>query len=178
MGNSAGSFNSVLSNNQILQAVQTEFTSVWSQATVTLHQFYDVTGYSVTITPKSNKSKIVLMGHATVGCSSLSAAYFIIRINKSGSPIYTGQYMSGLSAATAPGLSQGNFGGVTNTHAQVAGCPFIAVDIPNTTSSVTYQVQAACGLGSVNLLVNGGGADTDNNSHSRGFSNIIALEIL
>jgi len=117
---------------KILQVVQTIKTDTFSTTSTTQ---VDITGYSVTITPSSSSSKVLITGTLVAGYGTTNA--YALRF-----------YMMRGSTAicihdTAGNRSRCTFGtqGVTQTDSTIS-FPFEFLDSPNTTSATTYKIQA------------------------------------
>ena len=155
---------------QVAHGVKRDTWSVSGNAT----SFYEVSGYSVSITPKSATSKILVSGMIHV-----SSWYWEIqgRIYRNGAVITDaiGDVRGSRSRATfTQNLYEGT-GSVRNSWASVA---FEYLDSPNTTSPVTYSVALngyGSGLVGVNRNVYG---DTDSADYfANPISTITVMEI-
>ncbi len=148
---------------KILQVVTTNKTDTFSTASTSLT---DLTGLSVTITPSSSGSRILVL---------FSINYSI--------PQATGQqYFQLLRGSTA--IAQGDAaGGRSQTSGQGAPAAdylmtnynLSYVDGPATTSATTYKIQTrvTAGTGYVNRTV----TDTDSGVYPRGISTITVMEV-
>jgi hypothetical protein len=136
--------------------------------------FYEVGGYSVSITPKSATSKILVSG--TIHISSW---YWEIqgRIYRNGSVINEaiGDARGSRSRAT---FTQNLYQGAGSVRSSWASVPFQYLDSPGTTSPVTYSVALnayGTGLLGVNRNVSD---DADNSDYfANPISTIIVMEI-
>lgn len=152
---------------QIAQGTNTAATD--SVVCTTANTWYDLSNLSVSITPTSATSKIVIMFTVGFGCATSNT--FQIRVVRDGS--------------TAVGVGTGS-GTLNVTTAVLAGSAtsalqhvsYTVIDSPATTSSVTYSLQLSNGSGSVTALLNRTSASTDTNLFVRGASNIIAFEVI
>ena len=113
---------------QVVSATKTD-----SQANATADSFTDITGLSLSITPKFNNSKIMLL------CN----------ISHSSTQNATGISFKVLRNSTALGGSEGSrtsvsfFGSPIASDNNMAGTDsWTYLDSPNTTSAITYKVQA------------------------------------
>lgn len=145
---------------RVLQVVQTVKTDTFA---TTSTSFVDVTGLSVTITPSSTSSKVLVILDANVSQVVLS------KILRNSTDIYIGDAASSRIRVT----------GMPYTHAantmQHFGTFFL--DSPTTTSATTYKYQIRSEAGG-NTVVNRGVTDTDApNSFPRGASSITVMEI-
>jgi hypothetical protein len=133
---------------RIAQVVNTIKTDAFTTTSAT---YVDITGYSVTITPTSVSSKIlVITGLATSQDSSGRASFTLLR------------------GATAIADSTG-FAGSNQTNASFAAPPYNSLylaisylDSPNTTSATTYKIQAKT-TGGICYINSQNGATTHGN---------------
>jgi hypothetical protein len=162
---SAGASGNVLTSNgttwtsaapagggKVLQVVSTVKSNTFSTTSSTGAA---VTGFSVTITPSSASSDILVMVTATTGSSTTSgSALSQLTIQRNGTQLY-GFFDSSGSASNRHTIPQ----------------PKTILDSPNTTSAVTYQVYLRSGNGTA--YFNTQGFSTSDVS----FSTITAMEI-
>jgi len=130
----------------------------------------DITGASVTITPSSATSKVLITFSGSFSMSALD---------------YSSVYLLRDSTALGLGAAAGSRrqvtmgwtgGGESNRPRQAVSYTFL--DSPNTTSAVTYKLQGAIQSGST-FYLGRGSLDADNNSHTNsrtGFT-ITAMEV-
>lgn len=124
-------------SGKVLQVGYVSKTDSWSQAT-TLNNFYDVPGLSLTITPDSVNSKILLTTSLYAGSSSYQMKYRILR---NWVPIILGAGEGGRPVTTW----------VINLYDDNATINWYQIwffwgtyqDSPSTTSAVTYKIQMA-----------------------------------
>ena len=156
-----------LPEGSVLQVVETIKTDVFS---TTSGVFTDITGLSVSITPSSASSKILVLAYAGSGSSSdgYSAAFRLLRDS---TPI------------AIPDAAGSRLQAIFKIHCQSSGHTYFSsanfLDTPSTTSSVTYKLQMAKQNGSTTLYVNRSGVDTDSSDayHARSISGITVMEI-
>lgn len=151
---------------RILQVVSTTKTDTFTTSSTTL---VDVTGYSVSITPGSTSSKVLVVGYLMCG----------VDVNNS-----RGMYGTLLRDTTAIGVgaTAGNrslittdFAPGTNT-STIASVAFTYLDSPATTSATTYKLQIRSQTAAA-LYVNRSITDTDNSTFTRSASTITAYEV-
>jgi len=133
--------------------------------------FYNITGLSVNITPKSTTSRILIMASVSGGQAS-NAYNCFLRLARDGNGIGTsdprGIYRAG-------GTAMAGWRTVDNT--ELSSASLLFVDSPASTSQVTYNVQVCnSGGGSYNTTINRP-ASTDTTWVQAGSSSIIAMEI-
>jgi len=148
---------------KVLQVVQTVKSDSFSSATK--GSYIAVTGLSVTITPTSASSKVLVTAHVTAGNQNNIVCMF--HIYRDGAKITPDGVSTGLTPSDAYALFAGGVAGNTGVSMTL---PFQFLDSPNTTSSTTYQIYAAVNSTAVlNLnvnptLANGGGVPGGNSS--------------
>jgi len=152
----------------VLQVVQTFYTSTFSTTSTSLT---DITGFSISITPKFATSKILLLVQLSVAQAS-NGGYtngFVIIRNGSTS---VGNGTAGTSS---------NYITAANSYAGESPICVSAnyLDSPASTSAQTYQVQTKCQSGSGTFYVNrtgnlNGGSQTYQGGYA---STITAMEI-
>jgi len=113
------------------------------QTVVSVHTFnttstskVDMTGMTVSITPKFNTSKILISSHLTYGGNNFN---FYCDLLRGSTRLFIPT--SGNNACTM------SLCGVTNTTYQMINSSFQFLDEPATTSAVTYKLQIACQSG-------------------------------
>ena len=121
------------------------FTSTYTDTTIT--------GLSCAITPKSTSSKILIMGHLSVG-NNVATARNICQLFRDSTQV-------GLGDAGGSGQARAMSATDTRTYEQ-RSIPINFLDSPSTTSQITYTVKLASG--SQPYHVNRDGEDGSNNS--------------
>lgn len=162
--------------NTVLQVARAVKTNTWSAAT-SGNNFYDVTGLSVAITPRFSNSLIVLM--STLYLSTSNAYQQKWRYTRNGATFLLGDAEGGRPQTT----------GVVNTYYAVSGLDGAQYqinqaggthwDLPGTTTTQTYQIQAASYSGTTIYLNRNTGWQ---NNAAAGYdavpvSSLIAMEI-
>jgi hypothetical protein len=117
---------------QVVNAVKTDTFSVAGAAT-----FADVTGLSVSITPISATSKILIFVNLSLGTAS-GLASFVYRLVRNSTTICVGD-----AAGVRPQATGGFYSGDTSGGAAMASVSSMFLDSPATTSATTYKVQGA-----------------------------------
>jgi len=124
---------------KVIQVVSTALTSIFSSSSTS---YTDVTGLSVSITPTSATSKILVRVDITGGASSLA----IYQLMRGSTAIGIGDLVSGHGQSTTqPAQWQGSNG----DRGSYVGMTFL--DSPATTSATTYKVQGFCDAGTFYL---------------------------
>ena len=160
---------------KILQVVTTLKTDVFS--TTSAGTQIDITGLSVSITPSSTSSKILVTSEVCGHTHNGSGGNLQIKRTISGSSTAIGV----ADAASSRRLS--SFSGHLYTadgggsDQRLESCSAKILDSPNTTSAITYQVTMTVRQNSVTYCVNRTEVDTDGDDTTRGVSNITVMEI-
>ena len=148
----------------VLQVVSATKTDTFSTASTS---WTDVTGLSVSITPTSATSKIIVL--ATVNTSNTGAARFVIRLVRNSTAICVGD-----AAGSRAQTSSANEARATTGFMSPFSVNFL--DSPSTTSSTTYKIQTNNidgGTTVFNRVYN----DLDSTSIARTASTITVMEI-
>jgi hypothetical protein len=133
-----------------------------------------LTGLSVSITPSSTSSKVLVIAEISYGVSNVNTwpRAFLLR----------GATAIGIGDAAGSRIrvSGGGWSGDTssaNAQGQMGTMVLSFLDSPNTTSSTTYSVDI--GVTNGTIFINRSQNDTDNTSllNARGASNIIVMEV-
>ena len=152
-----------LPTGSVLQVIQTTKSDVF---TTTSTSYTDVTGLSVSITPTSATSKILVFGTIIISNTGDMAAMQLVR---GSTPIQVGTAASNRYAATADFRASAD-GAVS------AAIPLNFLDSPSTTSSTTYKIQVSAKV-SGTTRVNTAGDDVDQTNRGRFMSTITVMEI-
>jgi hypothetical protein len=149
----------------VLQVVQTFKSDTFSSTSTS---FTNVTGLSVSITPTSTSSKILVrVIMAGAGTNTTGSTY---RVTRGGSAIAIAD------AAGSRNLGSGGefYTGRTDT-IFTFGTEFL--DSPSSISSLTYAIQVIVGGGGGTVHINRSDNDTNSTSYVRGVSSITVMEI-
>lgn len=152
---------------QVLQVIQTAKTNTFS---TTSSSFVDITGLTVTITPKFSTSKILVI--AQVSSSGMNGNSAMFKLSGGNTSSYIGDASGSAIRSVVGGGWQQN---LTNL---LVSQSLIYLDSPATTSSTTYSVQCTVGGSTgnpvqINYSIGGGGTNTV----ATGASSIIVMEI-
>lgn len=154
-------------SGKILQVVSTTKTDTFSTTNTT---FTDVTGLTVSITPSSASSKVLVIVNLVFGYSGTGAAH--IKLNGGNISSYVGD--------AAGNRVRGVSNVYTNTGLRndlVAwNQPMLYLDSPATTSSTTYAAQIRVGSTGT-VYVNRSEEDADTVEYVRGASTITVMEV-
>lgn len=107
--------------------------------------FVDLTGMSVSITPKSTSSKILVISDIAIGINTSLFTYY--QVVRDSTPINIGDTSSGRISITGMAYDLDNGGIIDRQSSQF-------LDSPATTSSVTYKIQvrsASVGTSYINM---------------------------
>ena len=126
------------SSGKVLQVVSTTKTDTFSTASTS---FVDVTGFSVTITPTSTSSQILVFVSSNYGTGGISV-FGIFNLLRGSTNIS--------QPSTAP-----TYNATTISYASVSDVinnwSMLFLDSPATTSATTYKIQARASTGTVQL---------------------------
>ena len=157
---------------KIGQVISTNLSSTVSISSSSTSSFFDITGLSVNITPTSTSSKIYIsyLCNIAVGAGSkhvrLMRDSTAINIGDAGQANQIRSSSTSRPAATIYDLDIAPVGGNF-------------LDSPNTTSQVTYKLQATLGASYSNTIyINRSVSDSNNDFMARTSSNITVMEVL
>jgi hypothetical protein len=150
----------------VLQVVSTTKTDTFTSTAATT--WTDITGLTVSITPRSTSNKI-LVNFSPCGINPANNLY--VRLMRDATPICVGD-----TAGTRTSNSAGNFYNNGGNSAQTVVSSTLYLDSPSSVSSIVYKLQfwqGAAGTAYFNRSSN----DTDSNQFPRGASTITVQEI-
>ena len=150
--------------------VQVKSTTKTDTFDTTSTSFTDITGLSVSITPKFSTSKILVTYHVNANMED-STYVGALRLMRDSTPIFVGD-ASG-SRTQASNYVKNLSGSSTETH-DYSGQH---LDSPSTTSSVTYKLQGVTLDSGRQLNVNKSYSDSNAASQARTASSITVMEI-
>jgi len=162
--------NSLLSGS-VKKVVSTAKTDTF---TTTSTSYTDVTGLTVTITPSSATSKILIMSTLNITCTG-SDRFFSMQLARGGSAIFVGDAAGSRSRAFA---GSWNYDPSYTVNRGMDNYTPIFLDSPNTTSATTYSFQVKSENADSTVCINRSGPDADASKWSRGSSSITVMEIL
>lgn len=148
--------------NSVLQVVSTTKTDAFS---TTSTSYTDLTGMSVSITPKFATSKILVTVSMNVGVSS-DGVQATTKLVRDSTDVCIGD-----AAGSRTRAGTGGWNGASDQRAVTINF----LDSPATTSATTYKIQIRTSSGTGYL--NRSGTDTDNTTFSRTASTITVMEI-
>ena len=116
----------------VLQVVQVVKSDAWGTSTAS---WVDIPGLSISITPSSATSKILVCSSGVAGMGgSVSGA---IKLQRNGADICVGNTVSGYNSVSTASFYGGSADGNNNETWSI-----MYLDSPATTSAVTYKLQA------------------------------------
>jgi len=135
----------------------------------TSNSYVDVTGLSVTITPTSATSTILVLFQIN-GCQPVGAGRAYVRLLRGATVIDAGD----AAGSRTPGL-----GGFSSNDTSIPSAPVSGsfLDSPATTSSTTYKIQLAMTAGAGTAFINRSELDNDASGQIRMASTITVMEI-
>lgn len=163
----AADTNAYLVNN-VAQTVQTVKTDTFTSTSTT---YTDVTGLSVTITPKSSTSKILVTVSISGCCNDAINSRAFYQIVRGSTAIGVGDVASNRSTATGVFTTYS-----LGTNALILTSAVAYLDSPATTSATTYKIQAKTPPGGT-FYVNRTENDGDTANAPRVISTITVQEI-
>ena len=150
---------------QVKQAVKSDRQTIQSQTLV------DITGMSISITPSSTSSKI-LVNYSLVVFAN--AQYYTMRLLRdSDSTIFIGD-----QNANATSQERGAFGTYQASYVNAMTVAQSFLDSPNTTNATTYKLQAHCPYSSSYIIGINSAVNQDNYSYMTNcVSSITVMEV-
>ena len=150
----------------IIQVVSTTKTDTF--ASTSTDDFIDITGMSVTITPKFSSSKILIL--ASINLAAESSHNYGFRFMRDSTAIAIGDTSSSNQRVTAFSVAQG-----ATANSQHFSPTFL--DSPSTTSAVTYKLQCIGQGGSTGIYLNRPETTNSGPDFMRGVSTITLMEV-
>jgi hypothetical protein len=151
---------------KVLQVVQTTKTDVFS---TTSSSFTNITGLSVTVTPSSTSSKIMLIAQVGHGPGEGNGGQFQFSGGNAGT------YIGNASGSRTRAIAGGSMPSTSSVRISVLAQTFIYLDSPNTTSATTYNLQTRAAGGTV--FINRVMSDGNDAARTMGASSITAIEV-
>ena len=132
--------------------------------------YVDVTGMSVSITPKFSSSKMFIMINVHVGGDQ--ASYHAYRVLRDSTVVTQGTHATG-------NRTNVSFGGRIDQDYDNYMMSFNFLDSPSTTSATTYKLQVSDAYDSANrnIVINGTGDDANDTYTLCGTSTITVMEV-
>jgi len=155
--------------NTVLQVVSTQITAPTSVLVTTIGTFYDISGFTASITPSSASNKILIFGYLSPGTST-DGYTNIPRLLRGSTVIAVGD-----AGQAAQPRSLGNMGYPYGY--SIHPFTILWLDSPATTSSITYKFQTTTAASSKTVYFNRTGIDPNDESGPRAPSQIILMEI-
>lgn len=149
---------------KVLQVVQTTKTDTFS---TTSASYTDITGFSVSITPSSTSSKILIIMMVSGSTSGTNGPLTLLR---GSTQIFLADSAGSRTRSTA---NLANAASINEIESNIV----LYLDSPSTTSSTTYKLQTAAIDGGGTVYINRGSNDFDASNRMRSASSIIAMEV-
>jgi hypothetical protein len=148
---------------RVLQVVSATKTDTFTSSSTS---FTDITGISVSITPTSATSKVLVLASVS-GSQDVGAALIALRLVRDSTAIAVGN-ASGSRVSATTSMYSGDTSAQSSATMQF-------LDSPATTSATTYKVQGRTNIGT--FFINRSDADSDNTYEYRTVSTITVMEI-
>ena len=161
--NADGNINMPGATIQVVQSIKTDVFSTTSTS------YVNVTGLSVSISPKFATSKILVIGNISLGSSTVDRYSVFGRLLRNSSPIFIATSVESRDAGTFS-YQMGGFEGPMSQS-------FTYLDSPATTSSTTYDVQIRAESPQTAYINRGLEADGNTGITPRVVSSITVMEI-
>ena len=162
-------------NGSFLQVVSTTKTDTATFSSTTTNTFVDLAGLSVTITPTSASSKILVF--FTVNVTRSSSATQHVRLMRDTTAIAIGD-QAGSNRLRDTVITRDSPDGDTPYEYWIGNLNGSYLDSPSTTSATTYKLQGTLGASySGTFYINQCNADGDNDYSGRPVSTITVMEI-
>jgi len=149
---------------QIVQTVKTDTFVVSSNG----NSWHDVTGLSVTITPKDSSNNILVI--PSVNMAAAQAHRHGFRLLRGSTAVFIGDANSDNQRAL---VFQGNPPTNANSYHYTPVC----LDDPATSNAVTYKIQVRGELSSTDIFINRPQSSNTGDDFFRGCSTITAMEV-
>jgi hypothetical protein len=113
--------------------------------------FVDVTGLSLSITPSSTSSKILVMCHVSVSGSTWSGGPIHLNLLRESTAL---SVSTGGSTVNATAVYNAWSNGVSNTEGNISPVSIVFLDSPSASSALTYKIQGRIRDNGFNWYVN------------------------
>lgn len=160
-----------VSNGKILQVVQTVKTDTASITSSSTNTFVDLTGLTVSITPSSASSKVLVTVSASVTQSVGMLHMMLVRDS-------TNIVVGGSDGSRVSSTMSSRFDSAPYTYNNNITAAYSFLDSPNTTSATTYKLQGTLGSTySGTMYINRTPGDINASYGSRTTSTITVMEV-
>ena len=165
--------NDVIDTRAVLANLKsTSLTTTASITVTTGGTFVDITGLSVSITPTSNTSKIMIFAQVSAGLGADNI--LALRLVRDSTAIGVGTSVSSRVAASGGAY----FGtAVMSSSSTQWQNPMQFLDSPATTASTTYKIQVTSNANGQIVYINRSSSDADSIGQFRGVSTITVMEV-
>ena len=150
---------------KILQVVSAHKSDTFSQAT-SAGVFYDITGFSASITPASSSNNILVLFNINAGFTTGWRGSF--RLVRGSTAINIGDASGSVNRATFSAVFTGS-----SSQTEQVSSNFL--DSPSSTSSLTYKLQLVTEGGT--HYINRSSADNTSSTYFAGASNLTLMEV-
>jgi hypothetical protein len=153
----------------VVQVVAAQITTATTVSIASAGTFYDISGFTATITPVSASNKILVLCNIVCGQNTTGGNRNYIRLLRNSTAISIGDAAGTRYLATAE-LYVNDSNGITNSNVQW-------LDSPATTSAVTYKFQTTSNVGGETCTFNRAGSGDTQPDGARAASQILLLEV-
>ena len=129
--------------------------------------FHDV--MSASITPKSSSNKVLMQWNSNYSTNNDN--------QRGGFRILRGSTAIGVGASEGNRIQTATVNMIVERNSESKQVSQVLVDSPSTTSSTTYKLQVIAESGAGIISINRSESSSDSNTHYRGSSNIVLMEV-
>jgi hypothetical protein len=163
----AAQLNNLRGAFRIMQVATTTKTDTFTMSSST---FADVTGLSVSITPSSTSSLVLVAASVQGAGNTSSSSNVFVRLLR-------GSTVIGAGAAAGTRIPVNAVLGIADYLGFMDSASIWVLDTPATTSATTYKIQVASQSGAIAVYVNRAESDADDPTRPRASSSITVMEI-
>lgn len=155
----------------LANSASTTLTTTTTVSVTTAGTFYDLSGLSVSITPNSTASKILVLANVDIGAGA--DLLIGLRLVRGSTAIGVATSAGSRNATTAGAYLATAVMSSVSTHFQI---PMMFLDSPASIAAQTYKIQGTTNTNSSTIYVNRSQADGDNINSFRATSTITVME--
>jgi len=148
---------------QVVHVAKTDY-STFSASSGTFHDVM-----SASITPKSSSNKVLVQWNSNYSTNNDN--------QRGGFRILRGSTAIGVGASEGNRIQTATVNMIVERNSESKQVSQVLVDSPSTTSSTTYKLQVIAESGAGIISINRSESSSDSNTHYRGSSNIVLMEV-